>query len=149
MNSNELFKKLNYKDQGEAVILNAPEEFKASLSHTEFGKFVQDKFKAEQEISFILCFVQHRNALEKQIESIVPHLKDDVLLWFAYPKKSSKNYDSDISRDKGWESLGKYKYEPVRLVSIDDDWSAMRFRHLDYIKELKRNPKMLLSNKKP
>ncbi len=31
-----------------------------------------------------------------------------------------------------------YEFEPVSQVSIDDDWSAMRFRHVDNINAMKR-----------
>ncbi|QNL20468.1 hypothetical protein HZR84_00375 [Hyphobacterium sp. CCMP332] len=147
MNPEQLFKKLNYKDQSKAIILFAPENIKSFLTKSDFGNLIKPKFNADSEWSFLLCFAQNRKELENHIETILPSINGDVVLWFAYPKKSSKNYYSDINRDNGWEALGKYNFEPVRQVSIDDDWSALRFRHISYIKQLKRNPKMLLSVK--
>jgi hypothetical protein len=35
-------------------------------------------------------------------------------------------------------SLGKYNLEPVRQVSIDDDFSALRFRKVEFIKTITR-----------
>lgn len=32
--------------------------------------------------------------------------------------------------------ISPYDFEPVSLVSIDEDWSAMRFRHVDNIKTI-------------
>lgn len=121
MNPEQLFKKLNYKDQANAIILSVPENIKSILANTEFGNFIKPKFQADSKLTFLLCFAQNRIELEKHIETILPHVIGDVVLWFAYPKKSSKNYDSDINRDNGWEALGKYKFEPVRQVSIDDE----------------------------
>jgi hypothetical protein len=57
------------------------------------------------------------------------------MLWFAYPKKSSVNYTCDFSRDTGWEILGRHGFEGVRMVAIDQDWSALRFRRVEYIKK--------------
>ncbi len=34
-----------------------------------------------------------------------------------------------------------------RQVAIDEDWSALRFRHVDFIKALKRDPKHAMSAK--
>jgi hypothetical protein len=58
------------------------------------------------------------------------------VVWFAYPKQSSKKYVSEIDRDHGWAKLGAAGFEPVRMVAIDEDWSAVRFRRVDYIKTL-------------
>ena len=71
----------------------------------------------------------------------------DALLWFAYPKGSSKRYTCDFNRDTGWTVLGEAGYEPVRQVAIDEDWSALRFRRVEYIKSFKREPKHAISDK--
>jgi hypothetical protein len=58
-------------------------------------------------------------------------------LWFAYPKKTG-SIRTDISRDSGWEPLAAAGLLPVTQISIDDTWSALRFRYRDEIKTLKR-----------
>ncbi len=60
------------------------------------------------------------------------------MVWFAYPKKSSKKYTSDITRDTGFSDLGSVGFEPVSIVSIDEDWSALRFRRVEHIKTMTR-----------
>jgi hypothetical protein len=64
----------------------------------------------------------------------------------VYPKKTSKKYKTQIHRDSGWTALGELGFEPVSLVSLDDDWSALRFRKVDYIKTLSRRESSLLSD---
>ena len=59
-------------------------------------------------------------------------------MWFAYPKGTSKRYKSEINRDTGWQALGKSGFEPVRAVAIDEDWSALRFRRVEFIKTMTR-----------
>jgi hypothetical protein len=63
----------------------------------------------------------------------------DAILWFCYPKGTSKKYTCDFNRDTGWASLGQLGWEPVRQVAIDDDWSALRFRNPDFIKTMTRS----------
>jgi hypothetical protein len=72
-------------------------------------------------------------------------MSPDAVLWFAYPKKSSKRYKSDISRDEGWAPLGELGFEGVRQVAIDEDWSALRFRQAGYIKTMARNQRLAMS----
>jgi len=60
------------------------------------------------------------------------------VVWFAYPKGTSKKYKSEINRDSGWQVLGKAGFEPVRMVAIDEDWSACRFRRAEFIKAMTR-----------
>jgi hypothetical protein len=47
-------------------------------------------------------------------------------LWVAYPKGNR----ADINRDTLWPILGEHGLRPITQVSIDDVWSALRFRPL-------------------
>lgn len=96
-------------------------------------------------VPFLLIFVVDSKALEAAIESMDGHVDGETILWFAYPKKSSKRYRSDISRDDGWQPLGNLGYEPVRQISIDEDWSALRFKQAGRIRKLTRQTSMALS----
>jgi hypothetical protein len=62
----------------------------------------------------------------------------DAVLWFAYPKRTSKRYKADFDRDHGWEVLRAAGFEPVRQVAIDADWSALRFRRSEFVKGARR-----------
>jgi hypothetical protein len=78
---------------------------------------------------------------------LIGKAKGDVTLWFAYPKQSSKRYSCEFNRDDGWQALGEANYEPVRQVALDEDWSALRFRHISFIKTFKRNKNNAISKK--
>ena len=56
------------------------------------------------------------------------------MVWFAYPKGTSKRYTCDFNRDTGWQVIRDAGFDSVRQVAIDEDWSAMRFRRVEYIK---------------
>ena len=47
-------------------------------------------------------------------------------LWVAYPK--SKKLGTDLNRDSLRKLMEPEGFEGVRLVSLDDSWSAMMFR---------------------
>jgi hypothetical protein len=46
--------------------------------------------------------------------------------WVAYPKANR----ADVNRDTLWPILGEYGMRPIGLVSLDQVWSALRFRPL-------------------
>ena len=54
-------------------------------------------------------------------------VKEDGLLWIAYPKGTSK-VKTDVNRDILWEALKGTGWRPIRLIALDDVWSVMRFR---------------------
>ncbi|MGP8215089.1 MAG: hypothetical protein ACLQQ4_05955 [Bacteroidia bacterium] len=53
-----------------------------------------------------------------------------AVLWFAYPKGTSK-IKTDINRDTLRVTGEKYGITTVTAISIDDTWSALRFRPID------------------
>ena len=143
-----VFKKLNLKDGEQPLILNAPDSFLPNIKELEENHLPIFDVDQVDQISFAIVFIFQQEELKARFESIQEKLKGDVSLWFAYPKKSSKKYKSNISRDSGWELLGEHQFEPVRMVAIDENWSALRFRKVQYIKNLTRNKDMRLTKKR-
>ncbi|WP_114749300.1 hypothetical protein [Pleomorphovibrio marinus] len=131
-----IFKKLNYSGQNPIHILNAPASFEPELLALKDNAEIITE--ATGEIHFVLAFLLTQEQVDAFANVVCPMLQGDAVCWAAYPKKSSKKFSSDINRDKGWDALGKYQMEPVRQVAIDEDWSALRFRKVAYIKNLKR-----------
>lgn len=142
------FKKLNYKDQKQILVLNAPESFEGELGFmADFASIVRNTDDI-QEIEFALVFVTKKTATDEITPGIYPKLKGDALLWFCYPKGTSKKYTCDFNRDNGWSGLKEFTLEPVRQVAIDDDWSALRFRKREYIKTMTRKEENFTKDKK-
>jgi hypothetical protein len=141
----DLLKKLNHKAQMDICILNAPTAFGGAMQEMTNEAQVSASLTAGT-ARFLLVFVDDRKALDTTVEEIRSHIDGTTVLWFAYPKKSSKRYRSDINRDEGWSILGRMGYEPVRQVSIDEDWSALRFKPVKEIKKLTRRKNMALSD---
>jgi hypothetical protein len=133
-----LFKKLNYKSQLEILVINPPESFSNELSIMADSISIFKTEDERSEIEFALVFATKQFEIDELIPRIYPKLKGDAVLWFCYPKGTSKKYKCDFNRDTGWEGLKIYNLEPVRQVAIDNDWSALRFRKIEFIKTMTR-----------
>ncbi|SOE21880.1 hypothetical protein SAMN06298216_2331 [Spirosomataceae bacterium TFI 002] len=141
---NSLLKKLNFKTQKSMLVLNSPLEFASHLSDFEMFLKVENEIKS-QVIEFALIFATKQEEVDQIAPQIDKLIAEDGLFWFAYPKKSSKKYKCEFNRDNGWQVLGELGYEPVRMVAIDEDWSALRFRKAKNIKTLTRDPNWIMS----
>lgn len=139
-----VFDKLQLKDQKEIVVLDAPASFEPELGKLK-GVAVRRSLKETQDINFSIAFVMSQPEVDAAVKGVAARVKGDAVVWFAYPKQSSKRYTSTINRDSGWDSLGKAGFESVRMVAIDEDWSAVRFRRAEFIKILKRDAEWAMS----
>lgn len=132
-----LFKKMNLKDQKEILVLNAPSSFDAELRVLKGVKVLRSA-AGLKEIDFAIAFVMKQAEVDAAARTLGKLAKGDAVVWFAYPKQSSKRYQSEIHRDHGWDVIGKEGFEPVRAVAIDEDWSGLRVRRVEFIKTMKR-----------
>lgn len=132
-------KKLNLKDQSAVLVLNAPQSFEPEVAALENVVVHRDAEETES-VDFALAFAMTQNEVDTFAEVMAQKTKGDAVVWFAYPKGSSKKYKCEFNRDTGWAKLGEHGFEPVRQVAIDEDWSALRFRRVEYIKKLTRHP---------
>ena len=139
-----VFKKLNLKDQREIVVANAPASFEAEIASLS-GVEVRRSLAGGAQVAFSLAFVTKQPEVNAFAKQVAQRTSGDAVVWFAYPKQSSKRYKSEIDRDHAWASLGAAGFEPVRMVAIDEDWSAVRFRRVDFIKTLSRPKEATLS----
>jgi hypothetical protein len=141
-----LFKKLNFKDHNQILVVNAPQSFGEELSLMEESTRVIQSIEEAGEIEFTLGFVIDQVAIENFIHSIQPKLAADPIVWIVYPKASSKKYTCAFNRDTGFGILGEYGFEGVRQVAIDEDWSALRFRRVNHIKIITRKESFALTD---
>jgi hypothetical protein len=139
-----LFKKLNLKDQTEILVLNAPASFESELAALDGITIVQDIHNIET-ITFSLAFVIKQEEVNELASAIASKAQGDAVIWFAYPKGTSKKYKCEFNRDTGWAVLGELGFEGVRQVAIDADWSALRFRRVEFIKTMTRDPKRAMT----
>ncbi len=138
-----LFTKLNLATARVIHVLDAPESFEPELQALTD---VRIERSVSGPVKFAMAFVKTLAEVERAAGSLTAAAEPDATIWMVYPKGTSKKYKCDFNRDTGWESLGSAGYEPVRMVAIDADWSALRFRHVDFVKTMKRDPKRAISS---
>ncbi len=130
----DLFSKLNYKDFKRIAIINAGESFFSSASEELPGIMIDREIDQRCPYEFMIIFVKSEDEVEHLGPLALHNLTADGVLWFCYPKKTSKLFSPGLERDHGWKSLNEAGFFGIRMVAIDDDWAAMRFRNSKYIK---------------
>ena len=83
--------------------------------------------------SFGLLFATSISHLQTHEETFLKALKQDAMIWIAYPKKSSKLF-KDLNRDYGWETIQSKGFAGIASIALDGDWSAIRFRPQSSVK---------------
>jgi hypothetical protein len=138
--------KLNLKDEGEIVVLNAPDSFAGEIKALK-GVKVRTGLAGVKTMPFVVAFATKQKEVDAVASAAGRLAQGDAVVWVAYPKGSSKKYTCEFNRDSGWSAMGAQGLEPVRMVAIDEDWSALRFRRVDYIKTMKRGAEHAISAK--
>ena len=127
-----LFEKLNLKAHQEIVVLQAPESFEPELAKLPVPT-IHRHLESIAQIGFFLAFVTRKSEVEALASPMASRAQGDATVWFAYPKGTSRKYKCDFNRDTGWDALRAAGFDTVRAVAIDEDWTALRFRRVEYI----------------
>lgn len=132
MNNNTI-NKLKIDKHDKVLIINAPSEFLDLLKESTSCTI---ETELAGKYSYIQIFITSQADIIEKSEKLAGAIEGDGFLWICYPKGTSKKYKKvDCNRDTLRESMIKFGFEGVSLISIDDDWSAMRIRNLKYIKK--------------
>jgi hypothetical protein len=128
-----IFDKLNLKDQETIVVIDSPDTFEDELRRLKGVKVVRDS-QGMASVEFAIAFVTQRKDVDRAAAKLIKKSAPDAILWFAYPKGTSKTIKSEVNRDTGWDVLRSAGFDTVRLVALDADWSALRFRRKEHIR---------------
>jgi hypothetical protein len=127
-----LFKKLNLGTHREILVVDAPASFEPELAELDGITVLRDP-KAVKSITFALVFVKTLAEVAAAAK-LLPKATGDAIVWLSYPKGTSKRFTCEFHRDNGWAAIEAAGFESVRMVAIDEDWSALRFRRKEYVK---------------
>lgn len=130
-----LVKKLLIKPGYQLLIMNAPDGFTQRLEPLPEGArlYISPGGRFDE----VLVFAGSQAELNRYAPVALQAVKPSGLLWFAYPKKTSK-IKTDISRDAGWDVATSAGWLPVTQIAVDNTWSALRFRPESEIKTITR-----------
>jgi hypothetical protein len=127
-----VFQKLNWKSQRVIYVFNAPASFEPELASLEYVKILRDA-KKPVSLEFAVAFATRQAELDRLSTLLAAAAANDGLLWFAYPKGTSKRFTCEFNRDTGWDVIRAAGFDSVRQIAIDEDWSALRFRRLEHV----------------
>ena len=138
MPDSRVLKNLRIAGHDPVLIMNSPPEYEQLLMH------IDARIHTEPQLSYTFAhvFVKSEEEIERDVKQAVQSLEEDGYLWVSFPKPSSTKYKGDISRDNGVRILVALGFEPMTQISIDDDWSALRFEHVDYARSIKHEEGM-------
>lgn len=122
----ETIKKFKFKDEG--IIINAPASIQKEFVKLGFKTMFDKKEKSFNTVAFVNNNKELLDFLSKQLKQIEP----DSVFWLAYPKGTAK-VKSDINRDTIRVTAESFGITTVAAISIDDTWSALRFRPIDRV----------------
>ncbi len=120
-----LAEKLRVRAGSAIAVLNCPKPPDALLGPMPEKASVQ--LTLDNPADLVLLFVRNSQELGQHVQAIADKLSTALELWVAYPKQSSE-IETDLTRDAGWDPMHRLGWGVVSLVSVDDTWTAMRFK---------------------
>src|SRR5512141_2379922 len=99
-----VFEKLNLKQHREILVVNAPPSFEPELIALERVTVLRDPKKASA-VHFALAFATTHAEVDKLSELLAARAEGDAVVWFAYPKGTSRRYRCEFNRDTGWQAM--------------------------------------------
>ena len=101
----ELLSKLNYKGQLRIAVINAEDSFYKKVARELKGVITDDDIDQRCPYDFMILFVKSVDEVNILAPVALHNLTADGILWFCYPKKTSKKYKSKLERDRVWKPL--------------------------------------------
>ena len=114
----DLAKKLRIVDGRRVRLMRAPDRHIPLLGEAERSSGAAD---------VVLLYSRNSEQLARDAPGAVAAVEQDGVLWVCYPKRSAKT-PSDLSREVVRDGMAAHGWHPVSQVSIDDTWSALRFK---------------------
>jgi hypothetical protein len=124
MGDEALLRKLRIAAEDRLLLVGAPAGYLERLGRAADTDFVTAVPGA---YDVVHVFVPDHEAVERDAPKALTAVRHGGVVWMSYPKRSSR-VPTDITRDAGWDVLDAAGWEGVAQVSVDEVWSAVRFR---------------------
>lgn len=127
MSEKSVAQKLMIKEGRKVLFINPPENYRAILGELPANVIVLTEVK--EPIDIIQLFVTSHQELEKQLPKLKAALATKGILWVSFYKGTSKlKGQSDLNRDSITIYAKTLGLEGVAAISVNDDWSGLRFK---------------------
>jgi hypothetical protein len=125
MSDKSITSKLFVKPGSKFLLVNPPDGYLARMGELPAGTVVLSDTSCT--VDAIQVFVANRAELEAQLPRLKELLAPKGMLWVTYHKGTSM-VKTDIHRDTINAYAKTLGLEGVAMISIDDDWSALRLK---------------------
>jgi hypothetical protein len=120
-----LVKKLGFKEGFRAAFVNPPENFQRELGPlpANVAIFLGPLSK---DLDLILLFTDSQRTLAKEFLRLAKKLRQNGMLWIAWPKKASgvsTDLSENVARAIGLEA----GLVDVKICAINEVWSGLKF----------------------
>ena len=124
----ELLHKLQIKAGAKLWLINVPQALAEELSAGAEVEIVHEKDAYDG----VLAFFETPAEVPALVPRILKEMPPDGLLWVAY-RKGPDAKAAGLNRDTGWDALDAAGWRTVRQVTIDEEWSGLRFRPREFV----------------
>lgn len=125
MSDKTIVQRLFIKPGSKFLLVNAPRGYQVYKG--ELPKGVSVVTKTSSPVDMIQVFVANRQELEAQLPKLKKLLAPQGSLWVTYYKGTAR-IKTDINRDTINAYAQTIGLQGVAMISIDEDWSALRLK---------------------
>jgi len=125
MSDKSIAQKLFIKPGNKFLLVNPHSGYIAQMGQLPEGTIFMSDSSCLVEV--VQVFVTNRLELETQLPKLKELLAPKGMIWVTYHKGTSK-MKTDINRDTINAYAGSLGLQGVAMISIDDDWSALRLK---------------------
>ncbi|SKB37231.1 YdeI/OmpD-associated family protein [Daejeonella lutea] len=129
---NYLAKKLQIKPGQSILLWNAPQSYQLLLEPLPENSNISSSLIGSYD--HVHLFVKTVDDLVNGLNVVHKLLMPTTVFWVIYPKKSSR-IKTNLDMMNSWEEPEKYSLRPVSSASIDETWTALRFKPGDLVKK--------------
>ncbi|SDT20450.1 Bacteriocin-protection, YdeI or OmpD-Associated [Mucilaginibacter mallensis] len=123
--------KLQIKSGKHWLFFNAPGNYLTVIEPLPDNVTVS--YEPTGEFDGIQLFIKNAAELTSSLTILKPILKPDTVFWVTYPKKSS-GMDSGLEMMGSWDELTNLGLRIVTSVSVNETWTALRFKPVELTK---------------
>ncbi|GAA4462305.1 YdeI/OmpD-associated family protein [Nemorincola caseinilytica] len=118
----ELIKKLRLDTTEPLWIVDAPTDVDSILPSVALSA----RPGRTKPVKQLMLFARDSAHLCAQLPVLAPYIGHDTLFWICYPKQTG-SMASDLIKMAAWEAVFAAGYRGQTSVSVNDDWTGMRF----------------------
>ena len=118
-----LVRKLGFRPGMRAHFASAPDDFADLLG--ELPDDVRVLARPAPDLDLVMLFVTERAQLERRIGGLHAKLRQDGMVWVAWPKRASK-VPTDMTEDVIRDIALPRGLVDVKVCAIDDTWSGLK-----------------------